>query len=419
MAFSATVRFGKMLIVGKARTERQDLKVRDKCVVRTDRGRELGELLTALESLPEGTPDGMCDILRRATPEDVKLASQLDKEHRVREMAFCKEEIAKLGLRMKLVEADHLFGGERIVFYFISESRVDFRELVRRLAHEFRTRIELKQIGARDQARLVGDIGHCGLSLCCRGWIKDLGGITMDMAKIQKHTADPSKITGRCGKLLCCLRYEYTWYMEGRDLLPTRGTRVDTRFGPGVVVDQNLLLREVTIENEGGERKIVKLGELAGAPKAAPGCTGCDTPQNAGLRDAEAGAATAPQAGLDTTVVRKLEQDTKILPAAVEPPDFRKAFAISDLPSGSGREIVLNGVAVAIFNVDGVFHAVQHECPHQGGPLAEGSLQGTVVTCSWHQWQFDVATGRGVSVSGSGIKRFEVKVDGGEVFVKV
>jgi nitrite reductase/ring-hydroxylating ferredoxin subunit len=179
-----------------------------------------------------------------------------------------------------------------------------------------------------------------------------------------------------------------------------------------------LLLREVTVESDGGERKIVKLGELAGAPKPAPGCTGCDAPKNAALAP-EAAAAPAAPAGLDTTVVRKLEQDTKILPASTEPPDFRKAFAISDLAPGSGREVVLNGVAVAVFNVDGVLHAVQHECPHQGGPLAEGSLQGTVVTCSWHQWQFDVATGRGVSVSESGIKRFEVKVEGDAVYVKV
>jgi len=394
-----------MFLVGKFKTDRPELKIRDKCVVRTDRGRELGEVLTALEAIPDGTSlEGMSDILRRATPDDVHLAQTLEKEHRVRELAFCKQEIAKLNLKMKLVEVDHVFGGERIVFYFVSETRVDFRELVRHLAHEFRTRIELKQIGARDQARLVGDIGHCGLSLCCRGWIKELGGITMDMAKIQKHTADPTKITGRCGKLLCCLRYEYSWYLEGRDLLPARGAKIESRFGHGIVVDQNLLLREVTIEKSDGERQVVKLAEIAGAPAPVPGCTGCETPKNAGL---------------ETSMVRKIEQETKVVSVTAEPPQFRSAAKASEIPPGQGREILLAGVTIALFNVDGTFHAVQHECPHQGGPLAEGSLEGTVLTCSWHQWQFDVATGQGVSVSGTGLRTYEVKVEGEDVLVKV
>lgn len=411
MPWTANVRYGKMLLVGRFKTDRQDLRLRDKCVVRSDRGRELGEIITAPETVADpATAEGLPDIVRRASPEDLRVAATLEKEHRVRELKFCREEIARLNLRMKLVEVDHLFGGERVIFYFVSETRVDFRELVRRLAHEFRTRIELKQIGARDQARLVGDIGHCGLSLCCRGWIKDLGGITMDMAKIQKHTADPSKITGRCGKLLCCLRYEYSWYVEGRDVLPPRGSRVETRIGNGVVVDQNLLLREITIEKENGERKVVKLAEIAGAPAAKPGCAGCDKPRTAET-------VVRGEERLDTTVMRRLETDTKILPPAPDPPQWRRLAKTSDLPMGTSKEFPIAGVTVALFNVDGTVHAVQADCPHQGGPLAEGTLAGPTVTCPWHQWKFDVTTGACLSVSGSTLKRYQVKVEGDDLVV--
>jgi cell fate regulator YaaT (PSP1 superfamily)/nitrite reductase/ring-hydroxylating ferredoxin subunit len=413
MAYTANVRYGKMLLVGTFKTDKEGLRLRDKCVIRTDRGREIGEIISGPHTAAK--TEGVPDLLRRATADDLRVAAQLEKENRVRAIQYCKEEIQKLGLKMKLVEVDPLFGGERIIFYFVSETRVDFRELVRRLAHEFRTRIELKQIGARDQARLVGDIGHCGLSLCCRGWIKDLGGITMDMAKVQKHTADPSKITGRCGKLLCCLRYEYSWYIEGRELLPPKGSKIETRIGTGFVVDHNLLLREVTIEKDGnGERKVVKLADIVDAPAAKPGCSGCDKPKQ---REAERRGDGKPLE--DTREMRRIEQDTKILEPAPEPPQFVRVCSITDLPMNSGREFEVKGILVAFFNVDGTVHAVQSDCPHQGGPLADGTLEGTTVTCPWHQWKFDVATGAALSVSGSTLKRFEVRIEGYDVLVKL
>ena len=204
MAFYTSVRYGKMRMVARFKTEREDLRVRDRCVVRTDRGKELGEVLTALQPIPDAIPvESLWDVIRRASPEDLVNVERLDKESVPRAIKTCKDLVQRLNLQMKVTDVDYVYGGERLIFYFTSESRVDFRELVRQLAHEFRTRIELKQVGARDEARLIGDAGHCGLTLCCRGHLKELGGITMDMAKIQKHTADPSKITGRCGKLLC------------------------------------------------------------------------------------------------------------------------------------------------------------------------------------------------------------------------
>jgi cell fate regulator YaaT (PSP1 superfamily)/nitrite reductase/ring-hydroxylating ferredoxin subunit len=281
MSYYTNVRYGKMRMVARFKTERDDLRVRDRCVVRTDRGKELGEVLTALQPIPEAIPpESLWDVIRRANPEDLVNVERLDKESVPRAKKTCRELIQKLNLQMKVTDVDYVYGGERVIFYFTSETRVDFRELVRLLAHEFRTRIELKQVGARDEARLIGDAGHCGLTLCCRSHLKELGGITMDMAKIQKHTADPSKITGRCGKLLCCLRYEYTIYTDSRDVMPQRGTRLESKKGVGIVVDQNLLLREVTLQPpDGGDRFIVKLDEVLGAPASVAGCSGCDAPK--------------------------------------------------------------------------------------------------------------------------------------------
>jgi len=280
MSFYTNIRYGKMRMVARFKTDREDLRTRDHCVIRTDRGKEVGEVLSPLQPIPETIPaESLWDVIRRAGPEDLQHASRLEQESVPRAIQTCKELIQKLNLPMRVKSVDYVWGGERIIFYFTSTTRVDFRELVRLLASEFRTRIELKQVGSRDEARLVGDAGHCGLELCCRGHLKELGGITMDMAKIQKHTADPSKITGRCGKLLCCLRYEYTTYTESRDLLPPRGTRLDTKKGKGIVVDQNMLLREVTMVPEGGgDRFIVKMEEIEGAAAPVAGCDGCATP---------------------------------------------------------------------------------------------------------------------------------------------
>jgi len=297
MSYYTNVRYGKMRMVARFKTDRDELRVRDRCVVRTDRGKELGEVLTPLQPIPEAIPpESLWDVIRRANPEDLLNVDRVNKESVPRAIKTCKELIQKLNLQMKVTDVDYVYGGERVIFYFTSETRVDFRELVRLLAHEFRTRIELKQVGARDEARLIGDAGHCGLTLCCRSHLKELGGITMDMAKIQKHTADPSKITGRCGKLLCCLRYEYTTYTESRDIMPQRGTRLESKKGVGIVVDQNLLLREVTLQPpDGGDRFIVKLDEVMGAAPAVAGCSGCDTPK-AGATAAVAEAPAAPAA---------------------------------------------------------------------------------------------------------------------------
>lgn len=413
MSFYTNIRYGKMRLVGRFKTDREDLCPQDRCVVRTDRGKELGVVLTKLEPIPETLPpESLWDVIRRAGPEDLVHADRLEKESVPRAVRVCKDLIRRLNLPMKLAEVDYVFGGERIIFYFTSPTRVDFRELVRLLAQEFRTRIELKQVGARDQARLVGDVGHCGLELCCRAHLKELGGITMDMAKVQKHTADPSKITGRCGKLLCCLRYEYAHYTDSRSLLPPKGSRIESKKGAGVVVEQNLLLREVVLEREGGERIVVKLEEIQGAPQPVAGCSGCSVPKAGAPAEDEPGPA-------DTAVRRKLEQDTRVGLSVVSEGTWIFAAKASEVPPGTAKTADLGGLRVALFHVDGRFYALADECPHQGGPLGEGRIEDGTVTCPWHQWKFEVATGRSVSVSGAHARVYEVGRIGEDLFIRV
>lgn len=435
-----SIRYGKMRLVGRFKTDREDLRVRDRCIVRTDRGKEVGEVLTALQPVPDAVPpESLWDVIRRAEPTDLQQIDRLEKESVPHATRIFKEVVKKLGLPMKLADIDYVLGGERVIFYFTSELRVDFRELVRHLAGEFRTRIELKQVGARDQARLVGDVGHCGLELCCKTHLKDLGGITMDMAKVQKHTADPSKITGRCGKLLCCLRYEYAWYTESRQMLPARGARLTTKKGAGFVIDQNMLMREVTImlDNTDGERLVVGLEEIAGAPPAVAGCDGCATPKTAAAPPAPPPAAVTTDTGrFDTGVRKEIEEDTKVAipavaegPAAVAPPPVPAPRALdrawvrlgraADWAPGTSSSADLGGSKVAVFNVDGVIHVTSNECGHQGGPLGEGKLEGFSVICPWHQWKFDVTTGHCLSVGGSSVRKYETGRIGEDVYVLV
>jgi cell fate regulator YaaT (PSP1 superfamily)/nitrite reductase/ring-hydroxylating ferredoxin subunit len=429
MAYYTSIRYGKLRQVARFKTDREDLRVRDRALIRTDRGKEVGEVLSPLQPLPEAiAPESLWDVVRRAAPEDLVMADRVEKESVPRALAVCRELIRKLKLPMKVSDVEYLLGGERVIFYFTSETRVDFRELVRHLAQEFRTRIDLKQVGARDQARLVGDIGHCGLELCCRSHLKDLGGITMDMAKVQKHTADPSKITGRCGKLLCCLRYEYPLYKEARELLPARGARVATAKGAGFVVDQNMLLREVTIQPEavGGERYVARLDELVGAPPMAAGCNGCAAPA-AGEAPAPGAPESAPPASAPVpppprpAPPPRKERPVPAAPARLSDAGFWMSLgSLAELPPGAAKVYEIGGtVKLALFNVDGVVHALTNECSHQDGPLGEGRFEGFSVTCPLHQWKFDVTTGHCLSVSGASVRKWEAATVRDEICVRI
>jgi cell fate regulator YaaT (PSP1 superfamily) len=155
---------------------------------------------------------------------------------------------------MQLVDVEHLFGGERIIFYFLSENRVDFRDLVKSMAREFHARIELRQIGVRDEAKLLADYGDCGKPVCCNTHMSVMPPVSMRMAKIQKSTLDPTKISGRCGRLKCCLRFEQDVYDEFLAALPPIGSRVVTSTGQGRVLAHEILARRLLVEFEDGRR---------------------------------------------------------------------------------------------------------------------------------------------------------------------
>jgi cell fate regulator YaaT (PSP1 superfamily) len=210
------VRYGAMRLLGifsaaAGKEYRRGMDV----VARTERGLEIGQVLCeATEAATAGLDEpGGGQILRETTPED------RNEIHRLRQQAreqfdVCSKSIERLGLKMQLVDVEHIFGGERIVVYYLSEARVDFRELVRVLAGEFQTRIEMRQIGVRDEAKLLADYGDCGCPVCCNTHLVEMPPVSMRMAKVQKATLDPTKISGRCGRLKCCLRYEYDDYEQ-------------------------------------------------------------------------------------------------------------------------------------------------------------------------------------------------------------
>jgi cell fate regulator YaaT (PSP1 superfamily) len=186
-----------------------------KVIVRTDRGLEAGQPLceATVEVVAQLKDAGTGQVLREMTIEDRHESVRLQRQAR-EEFQVCQTHIDRLGLRMQLVDVEHIFGGERIVVYYLAESRVDFRELVKVLAGEFQTRIEMRQIGVRDEAKLLADYGDCGCPVCCNTHLVQMPPVSMRMAKVQKATLDPTKISGRCGRLKCCLRYEYENYEQ-------------------------------------------------------------------------------------------------------------------------------------------------------------------------------------------------------------
>jgi cell fate regulator YaaT (PSP1 superfamily) len=199
--------------------------------------------------------------VRFATAEDVMEEKHLDASAR-EEMQCCERFVKEMELPMKIVDAEHVFGGERIIIYFISSGRVDFRELVKSLAREYQTRIELRQIGARDEARIISDYESCGRPCCCRQFLKILEPVNMRMAKLQKATLDPSKISGHCGRLKCCLRYEDATYRDLRKKLPKKNATVRTSQGVGKVVDMQILTQLVVVQDETGEKKAFSVDEI-------------------------------------------------------------------------------------------------------------------------------------------------------------
>jgi cell fate regulator YaaT (PSP1 superfamily) len=258
------VRTGVMRALGVYSSGRDDTYARaTEVVVRTDRGLETGELLCeATEQAVTHIKDpGHGQILRVMGPDDARERSRLLDEAR-QEYQTCLRLIEQEKLDMRLVDVEHIFGGERVVVYYLAENRVDFRELVRQLAGEFQTRVEMRQIGVRDEAKVLADYGDCGKPVCCNTHLSEMPPVSMKMAKIQKATLDPTKISGRCGRLKCCLRYEYDTYEALQKELPPLGSDVITARGRARILAQEILAGQLLVETEDHRRILISADEV-------------------------------------------------------------------------------------------------------------------------------------------------------------
>jgi len=248
MSTTISVRYGAMDFVDRFEADFDGLREGDEVIVRTDRGVEWGQVVThAGTAASEGRPEPKGSVLRKVTEQDKAKHKEYQEAREKEGLHVCQELIGKYKLPMKLVCVEHLFGGNKMIFFFLADGRVDFRQLVKDLAKRYRTRIEMRQIGVRDEARLLGEFGPCGRELCCRTFLKALKPIPMKIAKSQKSTLDPAKISGRCGRLKCCLNYEDGLYAELKKQLPRRGSKVKTPLGEGIVIAYDIMGQMVDV----------------------------------------------------------------------------------------------------------------------------------------------------------------------------
>ena len=269
------VRHGVMRNLGVFSTRGQALFSRGHQVIaRTHRGLEMGEVLCeATEAALAGlNKPKYGQILRKVSEDDDREFRKLHEQER-REYEICAKRIKELDLIMRLVDVEHLYGGERIVVYYLADGRIDFRDLVKLLAKEFQTRIEMRQIGVRDEAKLLADYGDCGKLVCCNTHLSEMPPVSMRMAKLQKATLEPSKISGRCGRLKCCLRYEYETYQDLQKELPPIGTDIITNQGRAKVLAHEILASQLMIETEDMRRIVIEADDVLtvlGNPQSSP-----------------------------------------------------------------------------------------------------------------------------------------------------
>lgn len=230
----------------------------EQVIARSNRGLELGEVLCEITSHNEHAtgkiPGG--SIQRPAGPSELEVSAKL-KRQAASDRADCQAVVESLGLKMHTIDVERIFGGELITIYYTAAERVDFRELVKKLAGKYHARIEMRQIGARDEAKLLGDYGDCGRPLCCSGYLQEMPPVTMRMAKLQKATLDPNKLSGRCGRLKCCLRYENDHYEELASKIPPPGSEIVTREGRARVITVELLAQQMLVATEDNRRILI------------------------------------------------------------------------------------------------------------------------------------------------------------------
>jgi cell fate regulator YaaT (PSP1 superfamily) len=295
-------------------SESDELAVRDHVLVEADRGEDLG-LVTANGAVAErkcsgcstgcAAPVPVRRVLRNARPEEIERArAQREDEPRVRQIA--REKVIQFGLKMKVSEAEWQFDRNKLTIFFTAERRVDFRELVRELARTFRTRIELKQIGVRDEAALLGGVGRCGRELCCSTWLRELKPVSLQLAKDQRLSLNPAQISGCCGRLMCCLTYEHDSYVQARKKFPREGKTVVTAHGREKVISVDIWRERLQLKDEEGNRRTVSLVDLraevaagGGEPERGEPPEGAERGErgergDAGLRERERGQGPRP-----------------------------------------------------------------------------------------------------------------------------
>ncbi len=235
----------------------EQLRKGDRVIVETSRGIECGEVAMANRQVADSAiSHPLKKMIRKATQEDLDRVSA-NKEKEEKAFAVCTQKIREHKLKMKLINVEYTFDNSKILFYFTADGRVDFRELVKDLAYIFRTRIELRQIGVRDEAKMLGGLGICGRPFCCKTYMGDFQPVSIKMAKEQGMSLNPVKISGTCGRLMCCLKYEQDAYTDLLKHTPKIGAIVNTPDGKGTVIDQNLITGNLTVS-------------LHKAPNAAP-----------------------------------------------------------------------------------------------------------------------------------------------------
>lgn len=250
----------------------QDLNVNDYVIVETSRGKEAGQIAFAEREIPEAEIHGaLKPIVRRATAIDL---TQMERYRQQEDDALrrCQAQAKAQNLQMKVIRAEYNFDGSHLTFYFTADQRVDFRDLVKELAREFHTRIELRQIGVRDDVKLLGGYGRCGRPHCCAMWLTDFAPISIRMAKQQDLPLSPMEISGTCGRLLCCLAYENDLYQEIKQAMPKIGRTIQTPKGEGQVIALNVLQNTVTVEFPNEVQATFGLDELEvpPSPEAEP-----------------------------------------------------------------------------------------------------------------------------------------------------
>lgn len=235
----------------------------DYAVVKTSRGMELGQVV-----IPPGdievneTGETLSPVMRKAEPEDIAKEEEL-RTKAEEALVECDKMIAELNLPMKLLAADYSLDSSRLTFLFSAEERVDFRELVRRLSGRFKVRVELRQVGSRDEAKLLGSYGRCGRELCCGSFLTEFTPVSIKMAKEQDLPLNPMKISGACGRLMCCLAYEGEQYRQMKEKMPKTGQRVSTRMGEATVVGSNPLKETVMVELDSEATVELPLAEVS------------------------------------------------------------------------------------------------------------------------------------------------------------